>query len=86
MKGVFIAMKNILSEFSDTRLPRNVQLRRLRSVIERELTPIQREILCAVYYEGKTQRQVARERGVSGSTVCRTLHRAERRLQRFLRY
>ena len=79
-------MKNILSEFSDPYLPRNVQLRRLRSVMERELTPTQREILCAVYYDGKTQRQVAHERGVSCSTVCRTLHRAERRLQRFLRY
>ena len=58
----------------------------MRSVMERELTQAQREILCAVYYEGKTQRQIAQERGVSCSTVCRTLHRAEQRLQRFLRY
>ena len=79
-------MKNILSDFSDTYLPRSVQIRRMRSVMERELTQAQREILCAVYYEGKTQRQIAQERGVSCSTVCRTLHRAEQRLQRFLRY
>ena len=79
-------MKNILSDFSDPYLPRSVQIRRMRSVMERELTQAQREILCAVYYEGKTQRQIARERGVSCSTICRTLHRAEQRLQRFLRY
>lgn len=79
-------MKNILSDFSDPYLPRSVQIRRMRSVMERELTQAQREILCAVYYEGKTQRQIAQERGVSCSTVCRTLHRAVQRLQRFLRY
>ena len=79
-------MKNILSDFSDPYLPRSVQIRRMRSVMERELTQAQREILCAVYYEGKTQRQIAQERGVSCSTICRTLLRAEQRLQRFLRY
>lgn len=79
-------MKNILSDFSDPYLPRSVQIRRMRSVMERELTQAQREILCAVYYEGKTQRQIAQERGVSCSTISRTLHRAEQRLQRFLRY
>lgn len=79
-------MRNILSDFSDPYLPRSVQIRRMRSVMERELTQAQREILCAVYYEGKTQRQIAQERGVSCSTICRTLHRAEQRLQRFLRY
>ena len=79
-------MKNILSDFSDPYLPRSVQIRRMRSVMERELTQAQREILCAVYYEGKTQRQIAQERGVSCSTICRTLHRAEQPLQRFLRY
>ena len=54
--------------------------------MERELTQPQREILQAVYYEGKTQKQVAQERGVSCSTVCRNLQRAEARLRRFLRY
>ena len=79
-------MKDILSEYSDPYLPRALQLRRMKSVIARELTAAQREILCAVYFEGKTQKQIAQERGVSCSTVCRTLHRAEQRLQRFLRY
>lgn len=79
-------MINIPSDYSDLRLPRQVQLRRIRRVISDELTPSQREILLAVYYGGKTQAQVAKDRGVSRSTVCRTLHRAEARLRRFLRY
>jgi len=79
-------MINIPSEYSDVRLPRQVQLRRVERVIRDELTPSQREVLLAVYYGGKTQAQVAKERGVSRSTVCRTLHRAETRLRRFLRY
>ncbi len=77
-------MQNIL--YNDLRLPREVQLKRLRHVIEHELTALQRELLEAFYYEGKSQKQIAHERGVCCSTVCRTLHRAEQRLQRFLRY
>lgn len=79
-------MKNTPFDFSDLRLPRDVQLRRMQRVISTELTGIQREILLAVYFGGKTQADLARERGVSRSTICRTLHRAETRLQRFLRY
>lgn len=79
-------MKNTLFEYSDIRLPREVQLRRLRAVINHELTPVQREIVEAIYFEGKTQAEVAYLRGVSRATVCRTLQRAEARLRRFLRY
>lgn len=79
-------MKDILCEYSDPRLPRQVQLRRLQHVIENELTVLQRQVLEEVYYGGKSQKQIAQERGVSRSTVCRTLHRAETRLRRFLRY
>lgn len=78
--------KNILSEYADPYLPPSVQLRRLQRVMERELTPWQREVLRAIYLEGRTQSQLARERGVNCSTICRTLHRAEARLRRYLRY
>ena len=61
-------------------------MRRMEHVIRSELTELQRDVLLAVYFGGKTQAQVAQERGVSRSTVCRTLHRAENRLRRFLRY
>ncbi|MBQ3357047.1 MAG: sigma-70 family RNA polymerase sigma factor [Oscillospiraceae bacterium] len=79
-------MINIPSDYTDVRLPRQAQLRRIERVIRDELTSAQREVLLAVYYGGKTQAQIAAERGVSRSTVCRTLHRAEARLRRFLRY
>ena len=77
-------MKNTL--YNDLRAPKDVQLRRIRHVMLHELTPLQREILTAVYYDGKTQAELARERGVNPSTIHRTLHRAEDRLRRFLRY
>ncbi len=80
-------MKNTLFEgYEGPRLPRQVQLRRLRRVIECELTDVQREILMAYYFQNKTMAQIARERGVCRSTICRTLHRAEERVRRCLRY
>lgn len=78
--------KDTFFSYNDLRLPREVQLRRMRRVIEYELTELQRDVLEAVYFGGKTQAQIAAERGVSRSTVCRTLQRAESRLKRFLRY
>ena len=77
-------MKNLL--YSDIRLPREVQLKRIQKVMERELTDLQRDMIIEIYFNGKTQKEVAEERGVCCSTVCRILHRAEDRLQRFLRY
>ena len=80
-------MKNTLFEgYEGPRLPRQVQLRRLRRVIESELTDIQRETLMAYYFQNKTMAQIAQERGVCRSTVCRALHRAEDRVRRCLRY
>ena len=68
------------------RLPRNVQLKRLNKVGENELTPVLREILVAYYFQQKTMTQIARERGICTSSVCRTLHRAEDRIRRFFKY
>lgn len=79
-------MKNIPFEYRDPRLPPQVQLRRMQNVIEQELSRKQQEVLRAIYFEQKSQIEVARERGVCPSTVHRTLRRAEARLRRFLRY
>lgn len=80
-------MKNTLFDgYEGPRLPRQVQLRRLRRVIEMELTQVQREVLIAYYFQEKTMAQIARERGVCRSSVCRTLHRAEDRVRRCLQY
>ena len=80
-------MKNILYDgYKGIRLPREVQMKRVQRVIEEELTPLQREALIAYYIQGQTIPEIARERGVQKSTISRTLHRAEEKLRRFLRY
>lgn len=80
-------MKNTLYDgYEGPRLPREVQLRRLKKVIEKELTENQRQILIAYYFQNRTMAEIAQERGVCPSTVCRTLHRAEARVRRCLRY
>jgi RNA polymerase sigma-70 factor (ECF subfamily) len=63
-----------------------VQLQRVRRVIEEELTPIQRQVLIAYYFQQMTIPQIAQDRGVYKSTVSRTLHRAEKKLRRYLKY
>ena len=65
---------------------REQQLARMRQVIHKELTPLQRQALSEYYFQRKSLTQIARERNVNKSTVCRTLHRAEEKLRRFLNY
>lgn len=80
-------MRNILYEgYLGPRLPREVQLKRVRQVIDQELSPLQRETLTAYYFQELNITQIAKLRGVNKSTVCRTLHRAEARLRKFLKY
>lgn len=80
-------MKNILYEgYLGPRMPRQVQLQRVQRVIQEELTPLQRETLLAYYFQEQTIPQIAAERGVHKSTVSRTLHRAEEKLRRYLKY
>ena len=80
-------MRNIQysSEFG-LELPREIQMQRMLRVMENELTPLQKAILTAYYFEELSPSEIARQRGVHRSTVYRTLHRAENRLRRFLRY
>ena len=80
-------MKNILYEgYLGPRLPREVQLERVRRVIQEELTPLQREALLSYYFQQRTITEIAADRGVNKSTICRTLHRAEEKLRRYLKY
>ncbi len=80
-------MKNILYEgYEGPRLPKEVQMKRVQRVIREELTENQREILLAYYIQNRTIPQIAQDRGVNKSTVSRTLHRAESKLRRYLRY
>lgn len=80
-------MRNILYEgYQGPRLPREIQLKRVQRVMQEELTDLQREALLAYYFQEKTLAQIAGERGVNKSTVCRTLRRAEEKLRRYLKY
>ena len=87
MTGGIIAVTSIPDEgYRGPRLPRDLQLERVRRVMQEELTPLQREVLLAFYFHERTITDIAAERGVNKSTVCRTLHRAEQKLRRYLRY
>lgn len=80
-------MRNILYEgYLGPRLPREVQLKRVQRVIQEELTELQRQTLVAYYFQEQSLSQIAEDRGVNKSTVCRTLHRAEQKLRRYLKY
>lgn len=80
-------MKNTLYRgYRGPRLPKQVQMDRIRAVMEEELTELQRQTLIAYYFQQQTMEQIAQARGVNKSTVCRTLHCAENKLRRFLRY
>ena len=80
-------MRNILYDgYLGVRLPREIQMKRVQRVIEEELTPLQREALIAYYIQGQSIPEIAQDRGVQRSTISRTLHRAEEKLRRFLKY
>ena len=80
-------MKSILYEgYRGPRLPKQVQLQRVKRVMDEELTELQRQTLVAYYFQDRTIPQIAEERGVNKSTVSRTLRRAEDKLRRFLKY
>ena len=54
--------------------------------MDEELTELQRDVLIGFYFHQRTMTEIAAQRGVNKSTVCRTLHRAEQKLRRFLKY
>ena len=80
-------MRNILSDdYQGLRLPRKLQLQRVKKVIQQELSDKQRETLLAYYFRSMTIPQIAREQGVNKSTVSRTLRRGEENLRKYLKY
>ena len=80
-------MNDILYEgYEGPRLPPQVQMQRLRRVIEKELTQKQREVIVAYYFQDMTIPEIAAQRGVQKSSVSRCLRRAEKRVRRCLRY
>lgn len=87
MRGGITGMKRTLYEgYEGLRLPPSTQLQRIRRVIERELTQKQREIILAYYFQDKSIPDIAAERGIHKSSVCRCLQRAEKRVRHCLKY
>ncbi len=80
-------MKNIpYKDDSTFTLPPSIQRERMLRVIREELTENQRSVLVDYYFRELTIPEIAKNMGVNKSTVCRTLHRAENRVKRFMRY
>ena len=80
-------MKRTLYEgYEGPRLSPATQMQRIRRVIERELTQKQREVIIAYYFQDKSIPQIAAERGIHKSSVCRCLQRAEKRVRMYLKY
>ena len=72
--------------FSNVQFPPEVQRRRVRMVIEHELTETQRRAIVGHYFEGKSVREIAREQGVQPNSVWKAMQRGLRRMARCLRY
>lgn len=67
--------------------PQHQRLKRnLLRALQEDITPRQRQVLLLYYSEGLNMRQIGQQLGVDKSTVSRTIHRGELRLQRCLRY
>ena len=61
-------------------------LAQLPTLIERELTERQRQIVIMHFYQNMGVSQIAQELDLNPSTVSRTLQRATQRLRHILRY
>ena len=72
--------------FSNVQFPPEVQRRRVRMVIEHELTETQRRAIVGHFFEGKSVRDIAREQGVQPSSVWKAIQRGLKRMARCLRY
>ena len=70
-------MRNIPNEFEG-------KLDLVQKIMDRELTPLQRDAVIKYYMEDMTLAQIAAERYVNVTTVWRTVLGAMRKIRRFL--
>ena len=70
-------MRNIPNEFEG-------KMELVQKIMDRELTPLQRDAVIKYYMEDMTLNQIARERNVNVTTIWRTLLGAMRKIRRFL--
>ena len=57
-----------------------------RKIVDSELTPRQREVYLLYYEKGMAQVEIAEKMRMNRSTIFRTLQRAERAVDRIMRY
>ena len=69
-------MRNILNEFEG-------KMELVQKIMDRELTPLQRDTVIKYYMEDMTLAQIAQERYVNVTSVWRVLLGAVRRIRRF---
>ncbi len=67
-------------------LPDSDLRQRMQRIIREELTENQRAVLVDYYFRELTIPEIAKNMGLNKSSVCRTLHRAEERIRKFLQY
>ena len=58
----------------------------LERAIRQELTETEREAVTAHWYDGETQAEIAKKKGVTSEVVKGTLNRAQKKLERVLSY
>lgn len=68
------------------RMSKEEAKKRISRVVAEEFSEVERYVMIAYYLQEKNITDIALERGVHKSSVCRALHRAEQKLKRFLRY
>ena len=75
------SIENILIEKEQVRLEKK-RLKMLSSALDC-LLPEQRDLIQKVYFEGKTQREIARQEGVDESAISKRMERIYIRLKKF---
>lgn len=75
-----LAMEEIEAE------QRQKMLSKVMEIINQELTEDQKYVLLGVLIQGKSQVDLAKEKGVNKSTICRMLHRALKKVRRYSQY
>jgi RNA polymerase sigma factor (sigma-70 family) len=68
------------------RISKEEAKKRISRVVAEEFSEVERCVLIAYYLQEMNITDIALERGVHKSSVCRALHRAEKKLKRFLKY
>ena len=58
----------------------------LKVIIDNELTECEKTVITMHYFENKKISQIANELCVNPSTVTRTVFRAERKIEKFMKY